>query len=608
MSPTSPDEWVLPLPRAFLRIGVTGHRIGPKFSVAASAEAQKTVGRVLGEMARLARDAVLRNGWAFADASPVLSTVSALAEGSDRIVAEAGLAAGHALNVILPFARADYRRDFESDASRATFDTLLSHAGSVFELDGSGKTAARAYEAAGLLMLANADVVIAIWDQLPADGIGGTALIVEHAVAEGVPVILIDPRTPAEASILWRADLMLPTARTGIEDLPRRALDALLPKMIALMLAPPDGAERAAFQALLDERPRTWNIAIAYPLLLFLVGVRKIHFGDFRSPDRRQGSVTRWRDYLRSDSRNKVLESVVTEKLLGAYSFADYFSIRYAQIYRSAYVFSYSAAAGAVLLALSSLLLPPDLKPELLICEIILIVAILLVIWRGGHNQWHRRWLEYRKLSETLRHLRLLAPLGAAARMDRPGNRAGRSHGWVGWYARAVEREIPLPNLAVDSAYLATVRDAVRFAELKSQIEYNRRNAHAMHKAGERLHLTGTCLFWTTLALCVLYLLFLAYATEVAHSYREWAVVFTALFPTVGAAINAIRAHGDFQSVAERSLETAQSLETLDAALAEEPLEFARLADRIEKVADVLIADVAEWHVLFRTLPLSLPA
>ena len=100
----------------------------------------------------------------------------------------------------------------------------------------------------------------------------------------------------------------------------------------------------------------------------------------------------RWRDYLDADARNKVLASVVTGDLLSAYSFADHFSIRYAQIYRSAYVFSYFAAAGAVLLALSSLLLPLRLKPELLLSEIILIVAILLVIWRGGHNQWHRHW------------------------------------------------------------------------------------------------------------------------------------------------------------------------------------------------------------------------
>jgi hypothetical protein len=160
----------------------------------------------------------------------------------------------------------------------------------------------------------------------------------------------------------------------------------------------------------------------------------------------------------------------------------------------------------------------------------------------------------------------------------------------------------------VDAAYLAAVRDAVRNAELKSQIDYNRLNAKAMHEAGERLHFAGTCLFWTTFALCLVYLAIVFFASELAHSYREWAVVLTALFPTVGAAINAIRAQGDFQSVAERSRETAQSLETLDAALAEEPLEFARLTDRVEKAADVLMADVAEWHVLFRTLPLSLPA
>jgi len=32
------------------------------------------------------------------------------------------------------------------------------------------------------------------------------------------------------------------------------------------------------------------------------------------------------------------------------------------------------------------------------------------------------------------------------------------------------------------------------------------------------------------------------------------------------------------------------------------------IADRIEKAVDVLMADNAEWHVLFRTRPLSLPA
>jgi hypothetical protein len=608
MDQTRSDEMVLPRPRASLRVGVTGHRIGAKFSEAQATDVRKTVDAILSDVARFARATVAKDAWAFSETEPALSTVSALAEGADRIVADAGLATGMPLSVILPFGRAEYRNDFTCEESRTSYDSLLSRADVVFELDGRRDAAARAYEAAGLLMLANADIVIAIWDQMPADGIGGTALIVEHAVAEGVPVILIDPRKPSDASILWRADVALPTARSGIEDVPRRSLAALLPDLISIMLAPPQGVERRAFQTLLAEKPRRWNIALSYPVLLFLLGVRGLRWRDLRAPAHDKDGATRWRDYLKADARNAGLSPVVTGKLLGAYSFVDHLSIRYAQIYRSAYVFNFGAAAAAVLLALSSLLLPMNLKPFLLAFEIGLIGLIVAVIWMGGRREWHRRWMEYRRLAETLRHLRILALMGAAARLDRPGKPSQSAQGWVGWYARALEREIPVPSLAVDHAYLLAVRDAVRNAELRNQIDYNHHNAEAMEKAGERLHLAGSVLFLATLAICVGYLALYFGAPELSHAYRNWTVFLTALFPTVGAAINAIRAQGDFQSVADRSRETALSLEELDAALAEEPLEFARLADRVDKAADLLMADVAEWHVLFRTRPLSLPA
>jgi len=601
-------EQVLPLPKARLRIGVTGHRIGSKFSQSQAEAVRATIARLLSDITRLAREAVEANRWAFAGGEAVVSTISALAEGSDRILAEAGLDQGHPLNAILPFGRADYRRDFASEGSRQAFDSLLARAGAVFELNGTRDNAERAYEAAGLLMLANADIVIAIWDQLPADGIGGTAMIVEHAVAEGVPVILVDPRTPAEAVVLWRADLALPTAKTGIEDVPRRPLATILEEMISILLAPPESVERTAFRQALAERPRRWNFALSYPLLLFLVAVRALRWSDVRLPDHRQDGAERWRAYLEADVRNTRLSTVVTAKLLDAYSFVDHLSIRYAQIYRSVYVFSYVAAAAAVLLALLSLVLAAPVKPYLLAAEVILIVVILALIGQGARRQWHRRWLEYRRLAELLRHLRLLLPLAAAARFERPGNRSSRPQSWINWYARALEREIAVPNLAVDGDYLAAVRDAVRGAELKAQIAYNRNNAIAMQKAGDRLHLLGASLFFATFVICVADLAVYFLLPDIANAYQEWGVVLTALFPTIGAAVNAIRAQGDFQSVAERSEETALNLEVLDAALVAEPLEFARLADRIEKVADLLMADLVEWHVLFRTLPLSLPA
>ena len=85
-----------------------------------------------------------------ANTASALVIVSSLAEGSDRIVAAAGLAVGFALQAVLPFEKAEYERDFETPMSRSEFEELLGHACDVFELDGAADERPRAYEAAGL--------------------------------------------------------------------------------------------------------------------------------------------------------------------------------------------------------------------------------------------------------------------------------------------------------------------------------------------------------------------------------------------------------------------------------------------------------------------------
>ena len=60
--------------------------------------------------------------------------------------------------------------------------------------------------------------------------------------------------------------------------------------------------------------------------------------------------------------------------------------------------------------------------------------------------------------------------------------------------------------------------------------------------------------------------------------------------------------------MAEQSKRTAKRLAAVDRVLAEEPLEFARLADRVQKTSDIMMADLEEWQTVFRTRPLSLPA
>ncbi len=75
--------------------------------------------------------------------------VSALAEGADRMAAQAALDLGERLEVVLPFAQKEYERDFETAESRQEFRALLGRASAVITRDGDKKDRPRSYEACG---------------------------------------------------------------------------------------------------------------------------------------------------------------------------------------------------------------------------------------------------------------------------------------------------------------------------------------------------------------------------------------------------------------------------------------------------------------------------
>ena len=82
----------------------------------------------------------------------------------------------------------------------------------------------------------------------------------------------------------------------------------------------------------------------------------------------------------------------------------------------------------------------------------------------------------------------------------------------------------------------------------------------------------------------------------------------TALLPTLGAALGAIHAQGEFKTLAEQSARTAKRLAAIGTILSEEEPSYARMVDRVGKTSDVLMAELREWHTIFRTRPLALPA
>ena len=107
--------------------------------------------------------------------------------------------------------------------------------------------------------------------------------------------------------------------------------------------------------------------------------------------------------------------------VLPAFSAADHLGVFYSLVYRSTYVFNFLFAAVAVALALAGIFIhDANVKIYLVAAELAVIFAIL-VTWFRATGQWHRRWLEYRRLAECLRHLRILAPVGSEGPLDRPG-------------------------------------------------------------------------------------------------------------------------------------------------------------------------------------------
>lgn len=121
---------------------------------------------------------------------PPFVGVSSLAAGADQKFAEGVLGRGGALHVVLPSPA--YESSFDQASDLHLFRTLLSQASGVETLDFAEPTE-DAYLAAGQRVVDLCDVLVAVWDGLPAQGKGGTADVVAYARSLGKPVNVVWP-------------------------------------------------------------------------------------------------------------------------------------------------------------------------------------------------------------------------------------------------------------------------------------------------------------------------------------------------------------------------------------------------------------------------------
>ena len=124
--------------------------------------------------------------------TPPLIGISSLAAGADQIFAEIILQNGGTLEAIIPFA--DYEKTFAEQDDRDTYLSLRASAAKVELLD-ELNSKEEAYLLAGRRVVDLSDLMLALWNGKPAQGLGGTADVVQYAHDKRRKIIHLNPTT-----------------------------------------------------------------------------------------------------------------------------------------------------------------------------------------------------------------------------------------------------------------------------------------------------------------------------------------------------------------------------------------------------------------------------
>ena len=323
-----------------LSVGVTGHR-AESLPAGAIEPLRNRIRDVLLLIADAGQALLNREQACFAPVPPRLRFVSPIADGADQIAAEVALELGWELQVVLPFNRAQYRATLANHGARERFDELLQRANCVLELPGGDETQLDAYVMTGRATVAHCDILIAVWDGLPARGRGGTGEVVQLAITRGTAVIHLPLEQQAPARVVWSA--FDPTVVTLADEpsaerpLDRPAMDAMLQ---GLLMPPPDSQEQDFLRRFTKERLRPVQTRIEYPLLLAAAGVNRFGAKDFANKHCEAQIREEWRRYREGCAEAHQISAPI-DLLEQAYSWADRLATHFAQTYRSGHIFNF---------------------------------------------------------------------------------------------------------------------------------------------------------------------------------------------------------------------------------------------------------------------------
>ena len=580
-----------------LHVGVTGHR---ELSAAAVPEIAKTVATVLATIEATVRGIAEAESRLAPETTgaPLLRVISSLAAGADQLVAEAALERGWELQCPLPFAREEYAKDFPGDAAER-FGRLLARATSVFEHAGDRRHADGAYLEAGRTMLAQSDLIIAVWDGQPSRGTGGTAEVVREALAKGLPVVRIDPARPEVPALLGAPEKNTDWA-SGVQQ------------YLNDLLSLEDHKGLGRLRRYLVETERLFNWGWVY----FLFRNRFSGGNWSGNGARRAGYAAATSGWETEWKTEPAMPAQVGQQIDGGlrepYAWTNGLAETYAGLFRSAYILRYFLVTVSVLFGTVGFYTPNPWGWMSFVAQVLCLFAAVGLILCDNRNRWQRKAVEYRWIAEQLRIHRYLLPLGRTVLpVALAGHPIYEGPRWGRRQVRCIVRRIGLPTARVDVAYLRSHRAFVLENEIAGdnrQQSYHAKNAERNRLIAGKLYRWAMWLFAAGLVAIIARMALWAWSS--ADKALWWTLLKAAsgTLPALGVMFSSLRGHGEFKRLSARSKAMAEFLEMRAAAFrANDAPTWTEAVDDTTRLALVLRAEVADWNTVMESRGLALP-
>jgi hypothetical protein len=648
-------------PLLALRVGITGAR---RLSAGQVNRIQTQLRTVLGlvkqEMERLAKD-TLKTGDFYTHEPGIppevkLRMISPLARGADRLAALAALEVGYQLYVPMPFAQAEYEKDFTGSEVKlpdevvlsaaddlAEFRRLRAAASARLEIDGDrhanpeladDSLSAYSYEAVGRFVVRHSDVLIAVWDGKPSNGRGGTAEIVYHAAATGIPVWWINASEDTDP--VWIADVQDLPSRDPLpaNDPPNSRLQAHLNHLVT----PPPKAHR---------HEHGWIGNLGTGLRAKTLSSAAVYFAE--EPRRKtflwilfsktHSRVMKWASRVSTPWTEPCRpEDPVARYWFDFYRPADLRAGEYASRYRSGYlmvIFLTTLALFLGALALGFALLAHGQHNgyawaglSVALMELVTLISIVVLVATSLGAEWQERSIEYRLLAELFRKQQTLAPLGWTLPIGNVQQvNDSEQMSWVIWLFAATQRSAPLPQGKLGRAERGKSCRSILEDLIDEQLTYHRGREKTSLNASATFEKWGGRVF-----VVVLFCVLLKVSVELNElTWRAFGVqtllnvlkpltdriavdpllmvvvvlgLFAAVLPGISAAFVAIRSYAELQMLADQSRHMVTELTRAQARVLrlnlQRPLVSQDLGEEAATVATLMLHDLEGWGRLFQ--------